>query len=51
MVIYDSDKCIWKRAKDVEEIERKDKEQHQKELEDWHDCIDKRNSFFSNIFS
>lgn len=57
MVIYDSVKCIWKHAKDVEEMERRDEEQRQKELEDWYDCIDEWNSFytpdpfFSNMFS
>lgn len=57
MVIYDSVKCIWKRAKDVEEIERRDKKQRQKEFEDWYDCIDEWNSFyitdqfFNNMFS
>jgi len=48
---------LEQRAKDMEAMEKEDEEQRQRELEEWYDCIDEWNSFyttdpfFSNMFS
>lgn len=48
---------LEQRAKDMEAMEKEDEEQRQRELEEWYDCIDEWNSFyttdpfFNNMFS